>query len=83
MRFGLDVAQQRMRWDEVVSRVQFAEELGFDGASAFWPIGAMARTGILGRFVPMTVFGSTTPDHQVPVVVRRTVCARGSSMSGS
>src|SRR2546423_9908391 len=35
MRFGLDVAQQRMPWDEVVSRVQFAEDLGFDGAGAF------------------------------------------------
>src|SRR4051794_41138480 len=32
MRFGLDVAQQRMPWDEVVSRTQFAEEVGFHGA---------------------------------------------------
>ena len=35
MRFGLDVAQQRMSWDENVSRVQFAEELGFDGVWGF------------------------------------------------
>jgi alkanesulfonate monooxygenase SsuD/methylene tetrahydromethanopterin reductase-like flavin-dependent oxidoreductase (luciferase family) len=35
MRFGLDVAQQRMSWDEVVSRTQLAEELGFDGAWGF------------------------------------------------
>jgi probable F420-dependent oxidoreductase len=35
MRFGLDVAQQRMPWDEVVARVQFAEELGFDGIWGF------------------------------------------------
>ncbi len=35
MRFGLDVAQQRMPFDEVVSRVRFAEELGFDGAWGF------------------------------------------------
>src|SRR3954462_8400263 len=35
MRFGLDVAQQRMPWDEVVSRVQLAEELGFDGVWGF------------------------------------------------
>ena len=35
MRFGLDVAQQRMSWDEVVSRVQLAEELGFDGVWGF------------------------------------------------
>lgn len=35
MRFGLDVAQQRMSWDELVSRVRFAEDLGFDGAWGF------------------------------------------------
>src|SRR5919106_1801121 len=35
MRFGLDVAQQRMPWDELVSRVRFAEELGFEGAWGF------------------------------------------------
>ena len=35
MRFGLDIAQQRMAWDELVRRVQFAEELGFDGAWGF------------------------------------------------
>ena len=35
MRFGIDVAQQRMAWDEVVSRVRFGEDLGFDGAWGF------------------------------------------------
>lgn len=35
MRFGLDVAQQRMPWNELVSRVQLAEELGFDGVWGF------------------------------------------------
>jgi len=35
MRFGLDIAQQRMPWDEVVSRVRLAEELGFEGAWGF------------------------------------------------
>jgi alkanesulfonate monooxygenase SsuD/methylene tetrahydromethanopterin reductase-like flavin-dependent oxidoreductase (luciferase family) len=35
MRFGLDVAQQRMSWDENVSRVRFAEDLGFDGVWGF------------------------------------------------
>src|SRR5687768_11122046 len=35
MRFGIDVAQQRMPFSEVVSRVQLAEELGFDGAWGF------------------------------------------------
>ena len=35
MRFGIDVAQQRMPFDEVVSRARFAEDLGFDGAWGF------------------------------------------------
>src|SRR5918995_6066915 len=35
MRFGLDVAQQRMPWDEVAGRVRLAEDLGFDGAWGF------------------------------------------------
>jgi alkanesulfonate monooxygenase SsuD/methylene tetrahydromethanopterin reductase-like flavin-dependent oxidoreductase (luciferase family) len=35
MRFGLDIAQQRVPWDEFVRRVQLAEELGFDGAWGF------------------------------------------------
>ncbi len=35
MRFGLDVAQQRMPWDELVRRVHLAEDLGFDGAWGF------------------------------------------------
>ena len=35
MRFGIDVAQQRMSFDEVVDRVRFGEDLGFDGAWGF------------------------------------------------
>jgi len=35
MRFGIDVAQQRMAFDEVIARVQLGEELGFDGAWGF------------------------------------------------
>ncbi|MCU1430894.1 MAG: putative Luciferase family protein [Actinomycetia bacterium] len=35
MRFGIDTAQQRMTWDELVGRVQFGEQLGFDGAWGF------------------------------------------------
>jgi alkanesulfonate monooxygenase SsuD/methylene tetrahydromethanopterin reductase-like flavin-dependent oxidoreductase (luciferase family) len=35
MRFGLDVAQQRMPWEENASRVQFADDLGFDGVWGF------------------------------------------------
>ena len=35
MRLGLDVAQQRMSWDENASRVKFADQLGFDGVWGF------------------------------------------------
>jgi F420-dependent oxidoreductase-like protein len=35
MRFGIDVAQQRLEFREVVDRVRFGEELGFDGAWGF------------------------------------------------
>lgn len=35
IRFGLDVAQQRMPFDEVVARTQLAEQLGFDGMWGF------------------------------------------------
>ncbi len=35
MQFGVDVAQQRQSFDEIVSRVRFAEDLGFDGAWGF------------------------------------------------
>jgi len=35
MRLGLDVAQQRMEFDELVERVQLAERLGFDGVWGF------------------------------------------------
>src|SRR4029077_19972044 len=35
MRFGVDVAQQRMEWDDLLRRVPFAEDLGFDGVWGF------------------------------------------------
>src|SRR6476620_9667859 len=35
MRVGLDVAQQRMPWDELVRRVRLAEDLGVEGAWGF------------------------------------------------
>jgi F420-dependent oxidoreductase-like protein len=35
MRFGLDIAQQRMEWDDLLGRVRLAEDLGFDGAWGF------------------------------------------------
>lgn len=35
MRFGLDVAQQRQTFDEILDRARLAEHLGFDGAWGF------------------------------------------------
>jgi alkanesulfonate monooxygenase SsuD/methylene tetrahydromethanopterin reductase-like flavin-dependent oxidoreductase (luciferase family) len=35
VRFGLDVAQHQLSWDELLSRVRLAERLGFDGAWVF------------------------------------------------
>jgi F420-dependent oxidoreductase-like protein len=35
MRFGIDVAQQRVPWAEVASRARLADELGFDGLWGF------------------------------------------------
>ena len=35
MKFGLDIAQQRMPWSELASRARFADELGFDGIWGF------------------------------------------------
>jgi len=35
MRFGLDIAQQRMSFAEIVERARFAEALGFDGVWGF------------------------------------------------
>jgi F420-dependent oxidoreductase-like protein len=35
MRFGLDVAQQRMPWSEIAARAALADDLGFDGVWGF------------------------------------------------
>jgi F420-dependent oxidoreductase-like protein len=35
MRYGIDIAQQRLEWDELVHRARFADEAGFDGLWGF------------------------------------------------
>lgn len=35
MRFGLEVAQHRLEWDELLERVRWGEQVGFDGAWIF------------------------------------------------
>ncbi len=58
MRFGLDVAQQRLPWDEIVSRVQFAEELGFDGVWGFDHFQPMYGEGPGETFEGMTTLAA-------------------------
>src|SRR4051794_29629380 len=58
MRFGIDVAQQRMSWDEVVSRAQFAEELGFDGVWGFDHFQPMFGDGPGETFEGMTTLAA-------------------------
>ncbi len=58
MRFGLDVAQQRMSWDEVVRRTRFAEDLGFDGAWGFDHFKPMYGEGPGETFEGMTTLAS-------------------------
>jgi len=54
MRFGLDVAQQRLPWDELVRRAQLAEELGFDGVWGFDHFQPMFGEGVGETFEGMT-----------------------------
>jgi F420-dependent oxidoreductase-like protein len=35
MRFGLDVSQHQLSWEEILSRVRYAESVGFEGAWVF------------------------------------------------
>jgi alkanesulfonate monooxygenase SsuD/methylene tetrahydromethanopterin reductase-like flavin-dependent oxidoreductase (luciferase family) len=58
MRFGLDVAQQRMSWDELVRRVRLAEEWGFDGVWGFDHLQPMYGEGPGEAFEGMTTLAA-------------------------
>lgn len=58
MRFGLDVAQQRMPWEELVRRVQLAEQLGFDGVWGFDHFQPMYGEGPGETFEGMTTLAA-------------------------
>lgn len=58
MRIGLDVAQQRISWDELVRRVQLAEELGFDGVWGFDHFKPMYGEGPGETFEGMTTLAA-------------------------
>jgi F420-dependent oxidoreductase-like protein len=58
MRFGLDIAQQRMPWDELVRRARLAEDLGFDGAWGFDHFQPMYGEGPGETFEGMTTLAA-------------------------
>jgi F420-dependent oxidoreductase-like protein len=58
MRFGLDIAQQRMPWDELVRRVRLAEDLGFDGVWGFDHFQPMYGDGPGETFEGMTTLAA-------------------------
>jgi F420-dependent oxidoreductase-like protein len=58
MRFGLDVAQQRVSWDQLVGRVRLAEDLGFDGAWGFDHFQPMYGEGPGEAFEGMTTLAA-------------------------
>ena len=58
MRFGLDIAQHRVTWDELVRRVRLAEDLGFDGAWGFDHFQPMYGEGPGETFEGMTTLAA-------------------------
>ncbi|MGH8825806.1 MAG: LLM class flavin-dependent oxidoreductase [Jiangellaceae bacterium] len=58
MKLGIDVAQQRLDFDEVVERVRFGEDLGFDGAWGFDHLVPMYGEGPGNCFEGMTTLAA-------------------------
>jgi alkanesulfonate monooxygenase SsuD/methylene tetrahydromethanopterin reductase-like flavin-dependent oxidoreductase (luciferase family) len=58
MRFGLDVAQQRLEWPELLERVHLAEDLGFDGVWGFDHFEPMYGEGPGNCFEGMTTLAA-------------------------
>jgi F420-dependent oxidoreductase-like protein len=58
MRFGIDIAQQRLEWDELVARARLGEELGFDGAWGFDHFQPMYGEGPGNCFEGMTALAA-------------------------
>ncbi len=58
MRFGIDVAQQRVEWDELLDRGRLGEELGFDGAWGFDHFQPMYGEGPGNCFEGMTTLAA-------------------------
>jgi F420-dependent oxidoreductase-like protein len=58
VRFGIDVAQHRMEWDELVARARLGEELGFNGAWGFDHFQPMYGEGPGNCFEGMTTLAA-------------------------
>lgn len=58
MKFGLDIAQQRMTWNENADRARFAEALGFDGIWGFDHLQPMYGEGPGECFEAMTTLAA-------------------------
>ena len=58
VRLGLDLAQQRMSWDELASRARFADDLGFDGIWGFDHFQPMYGDGVGECFEGMTTLAA-------------------------
>ena len=58
MKFGIDIAQQRMEFDEVVHRAHLADDIGFDGAWGFDHLVPMYGEGPGNCFEGMTTLAA-------------------------
>jgi F420-dependent oxidoreductase-like protein len=58
MRFGIDIAQQRMEWDDLLGRVRLCEDLGFDGMWGFDHFAPMYGDGPGNCFEGMTTLAA-------------------------
>ena len=58
MRFGLDIAQQRLEWPEILERARLGEQLGFDGVWGFDHFKPMYGEGPGNCFEGMTTLAA-------------------------
>src|SRR5579864_6596133 len=63
MRLGIEVNQQGLQWDEILERVRFVEEAGFDGAwvfDHFKPISGDPEGACLEGWTLLAALGTAT-----------------------